>query len=342
MLETRQLIIRDLVDRGSIAEHDIADAHRHASTNQTTLLQSLVELGRSSHRELALSRARVSEHPFVDLNQFTTDLDNASLLPKSLAERAGVFPIFVVDGVATVAMLDPLDLQSLELIRQATHHEIEPVVCEEPLLRELIRKAYSDHGACQTNQATESSAGVEQKAQATPSVKSREAFVPDYERQLTDAATRTSGLTLITAAIRTASTARLHAFCADPINHKGQTTTLKRIAGEIDETEGPIYIDGLDDDLTARAAADAALGGRHVIATMTAADALDVIDRLRVSGVTQRTLDAIEIAVFHVATTPDYVHAIVDVAGHPIYQRTPTANTTRDPAADSNSRRLSA
>lgn len=116
---------------------------------------------------------------------------------------------------------------------------------------------------------------------------------------------------------------------------------MKRIVGEIDETDGPIYIDGLDDDLTARAAADAALGGRHVIATMTAADAFDGIDRLRVAGVTQRTLDAIEIAVFHVATTPDLVHAIVDVAGHPIYQRTPSG-TTSDPAADPNPRRLSA
>lgn len=172
MLETRQLIIRDLVDRGSIAESDITDAHRHASTNQTTLLHALVDLGRASHRDLALARARVSEHPYVDLNQFTIDPDNASLLPRSLAERAGVFPIFVIDGVATVAMLDPLDLQSLELIRQATHHEIEPVVCEEPLLRDLIRKAYAAQIAEQSTARTGSSGDAPENGprntQATP------------------------------------------------------------------------------------------------------------------------------------------------------------------------------
>ena len=58
---------------------------------------------------------------------------------------------FVVDGVATCAMLDPHDLRALELIRQATHHEIEAVVCEEPLLRECIRIGYG--GADSTSTA---------------------------------------------------------------------------------------------------------------------------------------------------------------------------------------------
>mgnify|MGYP003109831704 CR=1 FL=1 len=342
MLETRQLILRDLADRGSITEAEIAQAHRHSATHQTTLLHALVDIGSLAHRDLALARARVSEHPFVDLHAFEIDRENAGLLPRSLAERAGAFPIFVVDGVATVAMLDPLDLQSLELIRQATHHEIEPVVCEEPVLRELIKNAY----AAQHVKTTDSSA----PDQATPATTTpsearsgrRPIDKPDHERELVEAASRSEGLTLITSIARHASTARLRAFSPDPIAHKGQAATLKRLTDSLNESAGPFYIDGLDDDLTARAAADAALGGTHVIATMTAADAFDAIDRLRVAGVTQRTLDAIEIAVFHIATTPDGIHEIVDVAGHPIYQRTPKGNATESQAKATPTRRLSA
>ena len=143
MLETRQLIISDLLDRGDVTEADLADAHRYSATRQVTTMQALVEMGAATHRSIALARARVSEHPFVDVARFAINRENASLIPRRLAERAGVFPLFVVDGVLTVAMLDPLDLQALELIRQATHHEIDPVVCEEPVLFELIRAAYA-------------------------------------------------------------------------------------------------------------------------------------------------------------------------------------------------------
>ena len=143
MLETRQLIISDLLDRGDITEADLSEAYRYSATRQITTMKALVEMGAATHRAIALARARVSEHPFVDVARFAINRENASLIPRRLAERAGVFPLFVVDGVLTVAMLDPLDLQALELIRQATHHEIDAVVCEEPVLFELIRTAYA-------------------------------------------------------------------------------------------------------------------------------------------------------------------------------------------------------
>lgn len=355
MLETRQLILRDLADRGIIDDTHIAEAHRYAADHLTSIIPALIAIGRVTQRELALARARVSEHPFVDLNEYVIETGNACLLQQQIAERSGVFPIFVVDGVATIAMLDPHDLQLIELIRQATHHEVEPVVCEEPLLRALIQAAYApesaepnDSGTPSDEPTTPNAAPIEASEHRdpirTPDRPTQEQ--PDYEQELDRASRRTAGLTLITSVARHASTARLLAFNAEPITQRGHAVTLKRFNQALDEAEGPLALDGLDDDLIARAAADAALQGRHIIATMTAADASDAIDRLRVAGVTRRTLDAIEISVFHIATTPDGLHAIVDVAGHPIFQRTPTSHAPgQQPtpsAAGQASRRLSA
>ncbi len=141
-LETRQLILRDLVDRRIISDADIGAAHAHAAATQSTIFQALVETDRLSHRDLALARARVAEHPFVDLDRYDIEPENAALLPAAVARRATAFPVFVIDGVATIGMVDPHDLRSIELIRQATHHEIEPVVCEEHKLRAMIDAAY--------------------------------------------------------------------------------------------------------------------------------------------------------------------------------------------------------
>lgn len=151
MLEVRQLIIRDLIDRGTISESDLCAAHAHAGENQSTILQALIARETISHRDLALARARVSEHPFVDLTRYIIDPENAALIPQSLATKTVAFPIFVSDGIATVGMLNPHDLRAIEIIRQATHHEIEPVVCDETELRRLIATAYG----CTEDQHTE-------------------------------------------------------------------------------------------------------------------------------------------------------------------------------------------
>lgn len=143
MLDSDQFVIRDLLERGKISEQDVSLAGEHAVENQSTVLASLVHMDRLSHRDLAITKARICEYPFVDLDRFDIDIGNASLIPSSVAEKIGVFPLFVLDGVVTVAMIDPLDLQAADQVRQITRLEVEPVLCDERLLGTLITRAYS-------------------------------------------------------------------------------------------------------------------------------------------------------------------------------------------------------
>ena len=143
MLDSKQILIRHLIERRTISEADVSVAHSHASEQQAGLIRALVETGRLSHRDLALARARVSGVPYVDLSRYTVALENASLLPQRVAERYTAFPIFVVDGVASVAVIDPLDLVAIDAIQTATHHEIDPIICDEDAILKLIQAAYS-------------------------------------------------------------------------------------------------------------------------------------------------------------------------------------------------------
>ncbi|USN98750.1 MAG: type II/IV secretion system protein [Phycisphaeraceae bacterium] len=143
MLDTTKFIIRDLLERGKISDEQVSRATSHAAEHQVELLEALVQTQCLTYRDLAVTRARICEYPFVDLDRFDIDHGNGSLIPASVAEKLGVFPLFVIDGVATVAMTDPLDLQAVDQVRQITRLDVEPVLCEEQALRTLIKRAYS-------------------------------------------------------------------------------------------------------------------------------------------------------------------------------------------------------
>ncbi|HHN78027.1 MAG TPA: type II/IV secretion system protein [Phycisphaerales bacterium] len=158
MLDSDQFVIRDLLERGKITQDDLAAAGDHAVEKQSSVLDALIEMERLRHRDLAIAKARICEYPYVDLERFDIDIGNASLIPSSVAEKIGAFPLFVLDGVATVAMTDPLDLQAVDQVRQITRLEVEPVLCNERLLRTLIKRAYS------MLRSTESIAGIDHSA----------------------------------------------------------------------------------------------------------------------------------------------------------------------------------
>jgi type IV pilus assembly protein PilB len=138
-MDTNSFLLRTLIADKLITERDVARAQERPGDP----LESLVTLGVISHRSLAITRAKVCEYPFVDLPLYEIEHKNAAILPRALAEKYQVFPLFVFEQTVTVAMLDPLNLQAIDQVRQIVKREIEPVVCDAQLLKGLIARAYS-------------------------------------------------------------------------------------------------------------------------------------------------------------------------------------------------------
>jgi type IV pilus assembly protein PilB len=143
MLDAREFVLQTLLEDGRLTNEQAEKARAHAASNSTPVLDAVIALKICSSRDIAITRAKMSECAFVDLSQFTTDIRNAQLMPRAMAERLVAFPLFVIDDVATVAMDDPLDLRALDQLRQALHREIDPVLCVSEQLRALISRAYS-------------------------------------------------------------------------------------------------------------------------------------------------------------------------------------------------------
>ena len=147
MLDSRHFIIRTLLADGLIKEPDVRRATERAVASGGDVLDAMVSLGIVTSRRLAIARAKICEYPFVDINQFEIDIRNSRLLARSVAERLVAFPLFMLGEVATVAMLDPLNLQAIDQLRQILKCDVDPVIADAEQLRALIARAYSLAGA---------------------------------------------------------------------------------------------------------------------------------------------------------------------------------------------------
>lgn len=134
---------RALVEDGLIDDQKIAAARRFAQEHELDLVDALVKSKTLTGRDIALTRAQLCETPFVALSDFEPCYANTQLLPRSVAERCCAFPLFMIDGVLTLAMDDPLNLGATDQIRQIVKCEVDPVLAERDELRALITRAYS-------------------------------------------------------------------------------------------------------------------------------------------------------------------------------------------------------
>jgi type IV pilus assembly protein PilB len=142
MMDSSQYVIRALSAEGIVSREDLARAGEHASAHACDVTDSLVELGILGSRRLAIERAKVCECPFVDLTHYEIDFANSALAPKTILDRIVAFPLFVIDDTVTVGMLDPLNLATVDQLRQVFKAEVEPVLCDADQLRGLIARAY--------------------------------------------------------------------------------------------------------------------------------------------------------------------------------------------------------
>lgn len=122
-----------------------------ASNGSVDLVDALLETQAAASRDIAMVKADVCETAFVDLASFDVCYANSALVPRSLAERFCVFPLFMIDGVMTLGMDDPLNLEATDQVRDAAKCEVDPLLCDREQLRNLIARAYSlSHGKGET------------------------------------------------------------------------------------------------------------------------------------------------------------------------------------------------
>src|SRR5437870_8535139 len=69
-------------------------------------------------------------------------IESANIISEELARRLQVVPLFKIDNVVTVAMVNPMDVNVIDTLRQTLGMKIDPVICMRSTIFETINKLY--------------------------------------------------------------------------------------------------------------------------------------------------------------------------------------------------------
>lgn len=81
--------------------------------------------------------------PRVKIDAYSIDPSVVKLVPREMAQRYKLIPLFKVQNTLTIAMADPLDIYALDAVRYHTGLQVQEVIATEKDIEAAIKKYYS-------------------------------------------------------------------------------------------------------------------------------------------------------------------------------------------------------
>jgi len=131
-----------LVEAGILTEEQLRRAvaeHRKAGLK---LGQYLSRQGLVNENQIVDTLSQQLKIEKYHPDQYPLDMDLARMIPFETAQKLQVAPLRKKGRLLTVAMTDPLDINTMDSIEIMTNSEVEPVVCTEREVNQLINGLY--------------------------------------------------------------------------------------------------------------------------------------------------------------------------------------------------------
>ena len=126
-----------LLSWGLINENALADALQYASDHTKRIGEALVELELCSEDDVSKALATQFGFEYVDLDK-VVEQKNLDLIPTDLIRKHMVLPIGNEDGRLKIVITDPLDLETLDLLRFRLNTELTPTLAPPSRVKRFI------------------------------------------------------------------------------------------------------------------------------------------------------------------------------------------------------------
>jgi len=125
-----------------LAPADVEKAQKQAESEQSDLATVLKKKHVLTDSNLAALSALRQGTTYCNLADFIPCLKNSELVSEELARRHGMFPLFDLDGIITLAVKDPGDVTGIDQVRRSSRKEVEVCVADQGEILGLIERAY--------------------------------------------------------------------------------------------------------------------------------------------------------------------------------------------------------
>ncbi|MEK6797363.1 MAG: GspE/PulE family protein [Planctomycetota bacterium] len=146
MAKTRKKLGETLVGWGLIDPNSLADALAYAKEHNKRTGEALVELELCNEDDVAKALASQFGLEYIDLDKHKVDRESLALIPAKLVEEYLVIPLAEDGPRLKVIITDPLDLETLDLLRFRLNREIVPLLAPVAKVKRFIDKFVSPDG----------------------------------------------------------------------------------------------------------------------------------------------------------------------------------------------------
>ena len=149
------------VEQGIVDGRVVDDILQEVSATGKTLCDVLVDYEAVTEEGYYQSIANAIGAEYVNLKDFAPPAELLKLLPAGLAQLHRAFPLGFEDNMLQVALVDPLNAQTVEDLRFAIGKDIHPVVAPVYQIEDLIKKHYGSDAASLDSILAELGGGIQ-------------------------------------------------------------------------------------------------------------------------------------------------------------------------------------
>src|SRR5476649_1839976 len=152
MLPTQETLKEILLRDKLITPEDLNGAIEEQERTGGELSRILLRLKLVAEDQLSVVLSEVLQLPLINLNLFRIDPSLLKLIPKEIAEKSLLIPISKLNDQLTIAMVDPLDILTVDNIKAMTSLSVSVV----------LARPKEMHAALERNYANKNSADLEE------------------------------------------------------------------------------------------------------------------------------------------------------------------------------------
>jgi len=135
-----------LVDLGIVDAEQVAQTRREAETSGVGVVDLLLANKLVRPADVTQAKAAQFGAEVIQLSGVKIPDDVISIIPRHIAKKYRVVPVFKSDGKVAVAIADPSDLNTIDTLTHLLNAEIELRVASEPDIESALTKYYGGTG----------------------------------------------------------------------------------------------------------------------------------------------------------------------------------------------------
>jgi len=139
----KEILLRDQL----ISPEDLNRAVEEQERSGGDLSRVILRLKLIAEDQLSVVLSEVLQLPLINLNLFRIDPSLLKLIPKETAEKSLLIPISKLNDQLTIAMVDPMDMLTIDNIKAITSLSVSVVLARPKEMRAAIERGYAHNNS---------------------------------------------------------------------------------------------------------------------------------------------------------------------------------------------------